>query len=58
MTSAPLRFTTGLAEGTETIACYGLVCLIPEHAGTILWAFAAVVLVTVAQRLALARRLL
>ena len=53
-----LRFTTGLAEGTETIACYALVCLIPAHAGTIFWAFSGIVLATVAQRLVLARRVL
>jgi len=46
-----LRFTTGLTEGTETIACYALVCLIPEHAGSIFWVFAALVMITVGQRL-------
>ncbi len=53
-----LRFTPGLAEGTETIACYVLVCLIPEHAATIFWAFTGVVMITVGQRLMLARRTL
>jgi len=51
-----LRFTTGLTEGTETIVCYSLVCLIPEHAATIFWVFAALVTITVAQRVALAVR--
>jgi len=46
-----LRFTTGLTEGTETIACYALVCLIPEHAGSIFWVFAGLVMITVGQRL-------
>lgn len=53
-----LRFTTGLTEGTETIACYALVCLVPEHAGSIFWVFTGLVLITVSQRLALAIRTL
>lgn len=53
-----LRFTTGLTEGTETIAAYVLFCLVPAHAGTVAWVFAGMVLVTLAQRLALARRVL
>lgn len=53
-----LRFTTGLTEGTETIACYTLVCVVPEHAGSIFWVFAGLVMVTVGQRLALAVRTL
>ena len=53
-----LRFTAGLTEGTETIVCYALVCLIPDHAGTIFWIFTALVMITVAQRIALAVRML
>jgi phosphatidylglycerophosphate synthase len=53
-----LRFTSGLAEGTETIVAYTVICLIPEHAGTVAWVFCAMVLVTVAQRVAMARRAL
>lgn len=53
-----LRFTTGLTEGTETIACYVVVCLVPEHAGSIFWVFAGLVMVTVGQRVALAVRTL
>jgi len=49
-----LRFTTGLAEGTETAICYALVCLVPDHAATIFWVFAAMVSVTIAQRVRLA----
>lgn len=49
-----LRFTAGLTEGTETIAAYALICLVPAHAGTIAWVFAAMVLVTVGQRVRLA----
>lgn len=53
-----LRFTTGLTEGTETIVCYSLVCLAPDHAGSIFWVFTGMVLITVAQRLRLAFRTL
>ena len=53
-----LRFTTGLTEGTETIVAYSLFCLVPAHAGTVAWVFCAMVLVTVGQRVALARRVL
>ncbi len=53
-----LTLPTGLAEGTETIAVYVGLCLLPDHAAVIAYAFAAVVLVTVAQRLTIARRLL
>lgn len=53
-----LRFTTGLTEGTETAIAYALVCVIPEHAGTVFWVFTAMVMLTVGQRLLLARRLL
>ncbi len=53
-----LRFTSGLTEGAETIVCYALVCVIPGHAGTIFWVFAAMVMMTVGQRVALAVRTL
>jgi phosphatidylglycerophosphate synthase len=53
-----LRFTTGLTEGTETAVCYALVCLLPAHAGTIFWVFAAMVAVTIVQRLRLAKQTL
>ena len=49
-----LRFTAGLAEGTETIVAYVLICVLPGHAESILWVFAAVVGVTVLQRVRLA----
>jgi len=45
-----LRFTGGLTEGTETVICYSLVCLIPAHAATIFWVFAAMVAFTILQR--------
>lgn len=53
-----LRLTPGLTEGTETIICYSIVCLIPTYAGTIFWIFGGMVMVTVAQRLAEAVRTL
>lgn len=49
-----LRFTAGLTEGTETIAAYVAVCLLPSQAETIFWVFAAMVLITVGQRVTLA----
>ncbi len=53
-----LRFTPGLTEGTETILAYVALCLLPGQAAIIAWVFAAMVLVTVGQRLVLARRVL
>lgn len=53
-----LRFTPGLTEGTETIAAYSVICLIPAHAEVVVWVFAAMVLFTVVQRLVLAGRVL
>lgn len=53
-----LRFTPGLTEGTETVIAYTAICLLPTHAGTIAWIFAAMVLITVGQRVALAVRTL
>lgn len=53
-----LRFTAGLTEGTETALAYVVICLVPEHAGTVAWVFAAMVLLTVGQRVALAVRTL
>jgi phosphatidylserine synthase len=53
-----LRFTTGLAEGTETIVAYVLFCLFPEAAAGIAWAFAALVALTAVQRVVSAARIL
>jgi phosphatidylserine synthase len=49
-----LRFTAGLTEGTETAVCYAAVCLLPGHAATIFWIFAAMVTITILQRIRLA----
>lgn len=53
-----LRFTGGLAEGTETIIVYTLFCLFPQVAAEIAWAFAGVVALTALQRVVLAIRVL
>jgi phosphatidylglycerophosphate synthase len=53
-----LRFVGGLAEGTETIAVYVLLFLLPGHVVLIVWAFTAVVTVTAAQRVIIGVRLL
>jgi phosphatidylglycerophosphate synthase len=53
-----LRFTPALTEGTETILAYCAFCLAPGHAELVAWVFCAMVMVSVAQRIALARRTL
>jgi phosphatidylglycerophosphate synthase len=53
-----LRFVGGLAEGTETIAVYILLFLLPGHATVIVWAFTAAVAITAAQRVITGLRLL
>jgi phosphatidylglycerophosphate synthase len=53
-----LRFTGGLAEGTETVIVYALLFLLPGHATVIAWAFAAAVAVTAGQRVVAGIRLL
>jgi phosphatidylglycerophosphate synthase len=53
-----LRFVGGLAEGTETVAVYILLFLLPQHATVIVWAFTAAVAVTAVQRVVTGLRLL
>lgn len=53
-----LRFVGGLAEGTETVAAYTLLTLLPAHSTAIVWAFAAAVAITAAQRVRAALHLL
>src|SRR5919106_1758786 len=53
-----VRLTPGLTEGTETILAYAAFCLLPSHAEVVAWVFAAMVLFTTGQRVALARRVL
>ncbi|MFN3516278.1 MAG: CDP-alcohol phosphatidyltransferase family protein [Novosphingobium sp.] len=49
-------YSTGLAEGAETIAVFIAMCLWPMHFPALAAGFAALCLLTVAQRTALARR--
>ncbi|MEM7567551.1 MAG: CDP-alcohol phosphatidyltransferase family protein [Pseudomonadota bacterium] len=51
-----LLFTTGLAEGTETIGVFVLMCLFPSAFAVIAYLFAAVCAVTAGARIALAAR--
>jgi phosphatidylglycerophosphate synthase len=53
-----LRFVGGLAEGTETIAVYVLLFLMPRDATVIVWAFTAAVALTAGQRVITGLRLL
>ena len=53
-----LRFVAGLAEGTETIAVYVVICLWPSQVVLIAWLFAGAVLFTALQRLAFGLRVL
>ncbi len=48
-----LRFVGGLAEGTETVVVYVLLCLLPDRAALIAWLFTAAVTITAVQRIAL-----
>jgi phosphatidylglycerophosphate synthase len=47
-------YSTGIAEGTETIAVFIIACLWPQHFPTIAWAYAGLCLITVGQRTAAA----
>ncbi len=51
-----LYYSAGLLEGTETIAFFALLCLIPQHFAALGWGFGALCLVTATARLLLARR--
>ena len=53
-----LSFLGGLAEGTETILVHSLWCVMPGSAGTIAWAWAAMVFVSAGQRILTGYRLL
>ena len=52
--SKSLVYTTGLAEGTETIVVFVAFCLFPAWFSTIAYVFAAVVVVTTITRIILA----
>mgnify|MGYP002787848177 FL=1 len=49
-------YSTGLAEGAETIAVFVLMCLAPAWFAPLAWGYAALCLLTVLQRSWLARR--
>jgi phosphatidylglycerophosphate synthase len=48
-------YSTGLAEGTETIAVFIAMCLVPTWFGAIAYAYAGLCVLTVFQRSAMAR---
>jgi phosphatidylglycerophosphate synthase len=52
--SKSLYFTTGLAEGTETIAVFCAFCLFPSAFAPIAWVFAAICFITAGARVLLA----
>jgi phosphatidylglycerophosphate synthase len=45
-----LYYLDGLAEGTETIICFVLMCLLPQYFAFIAWLFAAICIVTAINR--------
>jgi phosphatidylglycerophosphate synthase len=51
-----LYFTGGLLEGTETIAFFVALCLLPHLFAPMAWVFGALCLVTAASRVLLARK--
>ncbi len=51
-----LYFTTGLAEGTETIAVLSAMCVFPQHFEVIAYVFAAICFYTALSRIILAGR--
>ena len=53
--SKSLLYTTGLAEGTETILVFVLFCLFPGWFSVIAWVFAVIVAYTTFSRFMLAR---
>jgi len=53
--SKSLYFTTGLAEGTETIVVFVLFCILPQYFSIIAYLFAAICFYTALSRVVLAR---
>lgn len=49
-------YSTGLAEGAETIACFIAMCLWPQHFPLIAYAYAGLCVATVVQRSLMARQ--
>ena len=50
-----ILYTTGLAEATETLAVFALMCLVPAAFSWLAWGFGAVCLYTAFSRIMLAR---
>ncbi len=46
-----LYYLNGLAEGTETIICFALMCLLPAWFAFLAWSFALICLITAANRI-------
>jgi phosphatidylglycerophosphate synthase len=46
-----LYYLGGLTEATETLACFGLMCLLPQHFAPLAYGFAALCALTIATRL-------
>ena len=46
-----LYYLDGLAEGTETILCFVLMCLLPHHFATIAWVFGGICMITTVNRI-------
>jgi phosphatidylglycerophosphate synthase len=47
-----LYYLGGLTEATETLACFALMCLWPQHFAPLAWGFAALCALTTATRIA------
>ena len=45
-----LYYLNGLAEGTETIICFVLMCLFPQHFAILAWLFAVICVITAINR--------
>jgi phosphatidylglycerophosphate synthase len=43
-------FLGGLTEGTETLICFALMCLLPQHFGALAYGFAALCALTIVSR--------
>lgn len=46
-----LYYIGGLTEGTETILCFVLLCLLPQHFATIAWVFGGLCWITTVNRI-------
>jgi len=51
-------YLDGLAEGTETIVCFVLMCLFPQHFPVLAWSFAVICIITATNRVVFGYRTL